>query len=335
VAQLGSAHLPRYHDFGRLPGGNPFAVMEYLEGETLEARIQRSPLTLAEAAALLGQVAEVLEEAHGAGIVHRDIKPENLFLTKGADGRQFVKVLDFGIAKLTERSSNARLTQAGLILGTPQFAPPEQLVGDEVGVTADIYALGATAFEMLSGRPAFDGEVARIIQAKLTRDAPRLENVPPVVADSVARMMAREPGARPASMAEVRELLSRWTEKPEPPPSRRSRRGYFLFGAAALLLATAIGVGVALHGAARPAPHASQPRAVPAPARPVAPPGPVVIPRPAASPAPSETAASARKRPKPRPTTARASRPAMKPPRVARPPKPAPKKNGPLIVNPF
>jgi serine/threonine-protein kinase len=181
----------------------------------VDARIQtQGPFTVVETAALLDQVAGALAEAHAAGIIHRDIKPENLFLVAGPDGQPFVKVLDFGIAKLAERPQNPRLTQEGALLGTPSFAAPEQLLGAAVDGAADIYALGATAFEMLCGRPPFEGDLANLMLAKTTREAPSVDmlrpDVPAAICRTLARMLARDPAERPASMVEVRDEIARW-----------------------------------------------------------------------------------------------------------------------------
>jgi serine/threonine protein kinase len=281
VAQLKSLHLPRYHDFGRLLSGHPFAVMEYLEGETVDARIAgRGTFTVEETAALLDQVAAALAEAHAAGIIHRDIKPENLFLVTGPDGQPFVKVLDFGIAKLTERPTNTRLTQTGHLLGTPSHASPEQLLGDEVGAVTDVYALGSTAFEMLCGRPPFQGEFAKLVHAKTTTEAPGLEtllpDVPVAVARTVARMLARDPAARPASMAEVRDALAafRTPAAEVRPPGRRGA----VVAALGLALAVALGLLLTRHRAA--------PAAAPAPMVVAAPTVPTVIAPPPVAPPP-------------------------------------------------
>lgn len=241
-SQIESPHIPRYYDFGRTAGGLPYAVMEYFEGETLAERIEKhGALSVAESADILGQVAGALTLAHEAGLVHRDLKPENIFLVAadpkavrgsgehvlpGASGvaglatgegpaTTFnVKVLDFGIAKTFGKESGTR-TQQGFFLGTPFYCAPEQVFGAEVDPRADVYGLGATAFEMLTGLPPFLGEISEVLEAKTSREAPLVHNprvqFSELVASTVARMLARDPAARAPSMTWVKDQVARWT----------------------------------------------------------------------------------------------------------------------------
>lgn len=232
-SQIDSPHIPRYYDFGRTAGGLPYAVMEYFEGETLAAHIERvGSLSVAESADILGQVASALTLAHEAGLVHRDLKPDNIFLVaaEGKSGRPssdssgpalplpgsgfHVKVLDFGIAKAFGKDSGTR-TQQGYFLGTPFYCAPEQVFGAEVDPRADVYGLGATAFEMLTGMPPFVGEVSEVLEAKTCRDAPLLRSHRPdlsaLVEHTVARMLARDAQVRAGSMIWVREQVATWT----------------------------------------------------------------------------------------------------------------------------
>ena len=171
----------------------PFLVMELLNGQTLDNLLSREPngVAVSQVLPLLDQLLEVLAAAHDKGIVHRDLKPENLFLT--SDGR--LKVLDFGIARLRELSvPSPTATQAGLVLGTPAFMAPEQALGRwlEVDDRTDIWAVGATAFTLLSGR--FVHEAATIqeqLVLSATRPAPRLRDVCPNVPAAVAQVLDR------------------------------------------------------------------------------------------------------------------------------------------------
>ncbi len=172
--------------------------MEWLEGETLSDRLRRGRLIVDETVMLARQVAEALGAAHARGVVHRDLKPSNLFLV-GRDIAQ-VKVLDFGIAQL---GGAARMTKTGALLGTPGYMAPEQ-ARNETSLTpaADIFALGCVLFEALAGRPAFEGQHAMAILAKLIfEEAPQLEahcpDAPPALADLLARLLAKDPAARP------------------------------------------------------------------------------------------------------------------------------------------
>lgn len=250
-SQIDSPHIPRYYDFGRTAGGLPYAVMEYFEGQTLAEHIEKvGALSVEETAGILSQVAGALALAHKAGLVHRDLKPENLFLVaaerpkEGADssgGRAVtasgsspgmldcaysVKVLDFGIAKSFGKESGTR-TQQGFFLGTPFYCAPEQVFGAEVDPRADVYALGVTAFEMLTGMPPFVGEISEVLEAKTSRDAPLLRSeraeLPARVERTVARMLARELSARAESMAWVREEVERWL-RPEDDVAAASER---------------------------------------------------------------------------------------------------------------
>ncbi len=167
-----------------------------------------------ETARIVRQIASALGQAHAVDIVHRDIKPANLFLTRGEDGGVVVKVLDFGIAKLLAPAGDGSRTTAGMLLGTPLYYAPEQALGAAVGPAADVYSLGALTFEMLAGRPPFEGDATQVIGQKISRDAPTLRaiqvDVPTAVSATVARMLARDAGERLASMAEVSRALESW-----------------------------------------------------------------------------------------------------------------------------
>jgi serine/threonine protein kinase len=156
---LGHKHILEVIDFNSTSDGMPYIVMELLVGEDLSRRIQRSgPLLLAEALAIVGQVASAMEAAHQAGVVHRDLKPQNIFLCQ-RDGRDdFVKVVDFGISKVLGATSG--LTGTNTLIGTPYYMAPEQ-AQHKAGAAdhrADIYALGVILYEMLSGAPPFTGD---------------------------------------------------------------------------------------------------------------------------------------------------------------------------------
>ena len=219
---IGSPHIPRFLDFGYLPNGQPYAVMEYLDGVTLASRLRDFGfLSLEEAVSILRQIASAMSAAHAQGIIHRDLKPDNLFLVRDAKSEQEVtKVLDFGIAKLMSSTGSGIKTHAGIVLGTAYYCAPEQAMGLDVGPQADIYALGATAFEMLTGQRPFEGQVSQILGAKTTQDAPSLHSLrsdlPDVVEETVARMLERDPDKRLASMTELLAELDTWTREPAP-----------------------------------------------------------------------------------------------------------------------
>jgi eukaryotic-like serine/threonine-protein kinase len=170
-------------DFGRTPEGSLFLVMEFLAGESLSAAIAAGPMPLARALAIHRQILRGLEHAHAAGIVHRDLKPENIMLVERDGQRDVVKILDFGIAKVTQpQSGGEALTQAGVIFGTPEYLSPEQALGEAVDARADIYAAGVILFEMLAGRRPFESEdKVKIISMHLAHAPPRVRDVNPTV----------------------------------------------------------------------------------------------------------------------------------------------------------
>jgi serine/threonine protein kinase len=171
-ALIKSDHVVRITDADVSPelGGALFLVMELLDGADLDRLLQkRGPFSPEEAVWLLGQAARALDKAHAAGIVHRDLKPENLFLHRREDGGLIVKLLDFGIARLSDRDMGgreAKVTKSGAILGTPMYLSPEQAMGEpeEVGPHSDVWAMGLIAFELLVGKTYFQGDgVTRLI----------------------------------------------------------------------------------------------------------------------------------------------------------------------------
>jgi serine/threonine-protein kinase len=164
AARIRSEHVVRVYDVGTLPDGLPYMIMEYLAGTDLGHVIQTSgALPLERAVDYVLQACEALAEAHVAGIVHRDLKPDNLFLAKGAGGKSIVKVLDFGISKLSNKRAvtgrTSELTDATEKFGTPVYMSPEQLRSSaDVDARADVWAVGVILYELLTGRLPFDGE---------------------------------------------------------------------------------------------------------------------------------------------------------------------------------
>src|SRR5918995_2509757 len=158
--------------------GELFVVMELLEGETLAGRIERGTLPLAEALQTALGVVGALEALHSRGIIHRDLKPSNIFLTPNG-----VKLLDFGVARPHLAEEHVALTQPGTIVGTPRYMAPEMFGTDPVGPPADLFALGAILFEMLTGRPAFDGRnLVEVYTAVLQSQPPPLVGGPDIMA---------------------------------------------------------------------------------------------------------------------------------------------------------
>jgi hypothetical protein len=220
---IGNDHIVDTVDFGQLPDGSTYFVMEYLEGRTLSQRIKADKVIPVAAAISLGkQIAEGMSAAHRADIVHRDLKPENIFLTKRDEEDDFVKLLDFGIAKMQAREN--KLTRAGTIFGTPHYMSPEQASASDVDSRADIYSLGVILYEMLAGQVPFDAEnpMGLLTQHLYTAPVPLTErkNAPQVISPDldavVLTCLAKQPSDRYASMDDLAEDLGR-VEAGEPP----------------------------------------------------------------------------------------------------------------------
>jgi eukaryotic-like serine/threonine-protein kinase len=213
VAELESKHIVGVFDFG-FATGSPYIVMEYLTGEDCRSALRRAgTLAASRAAQLVSEACKGLEVAHRLGIVHRDLKPENLFIAREPDGADIVKVLDFGIAKLRHRATTLFSTQAGAVMGTVVYMSPEQArESRDVDHRTDIYSLGATLYEMLSGRPPHDGETfAGVVLSILRQEPERLEthcpHLPTGFGDVVHKAMAKDPADRHQSAAELRHAL--------------------------------------------------------------------------------------------------------------------------------
>jgi serine/threonine-protein kinase len=187
-----------------------YIAMELLAGESLTDRLARSGRLPAEQAIEIGrQLASALEAAHRRGIVHRDLKPDNVFLVQDAavHGGERVKVLDFGIAKLG-RSPDSVQTQSMMVFGTPRYMSPEQCrSATHVDARSDIYTLGCILFELVTGRAPFAGQPGELIAQHLLVPAPPVGDVPGPLAELIARMLAKDPEARPPSMAGVQREL--------------------------------------------------------------------------------------------------------------------------------
>ena len=162
IAQLEHPNTIRVYDFGATQDGRLYIAMELVEGAPLTSEIEAGPIEMDRALRILKQVCGALAEAHHLGIVHRDLKPDNVILSNRAGERDFVKLLDFGIAKRTGGTGDHRtkITQAGMVLGTPPYMSPEQLAGEEVDARSDIYSLGVMAYENRDGTVALSRGVS-------------------------------------------------------------------------------------------------------------------------------------------------------------------------------
>jgi tetratricopeptide (TPR) repeat protein len=211
LATVVSPAVVRYLSHGTTREGALFLAMEWLEGEDLDQRLHRAGLTVSEALAVARRAAEGLAAAHDRRVIHRDVKPSNIFLVGGDPHR--AKLIDFGVARA---DSYARpLTRTGMILGTAGYMAPEQAIAArDIDARADVFALGCVLFECLAGKPAFAGDQAIAVLAKvLCADVPRLRElrtaVPPALDDLVARMVAKDRDERPADGRAVLEELMR------------------------------------------------------------------------------------------------------------------------------
>lgn len=311
-------------DAGVSEDGTPYCAMELLEGETLAARIARDgPMEPQQAVTVMAGVCSALSAVHGKRLVHRDVKPSNVFLARRADGGIDPKLIDFGIAKrvdlgpeLVRRVSTARglgaahrtpaPTAPGVVLGTPLYLSPEQIMGEPLDARTDVHALGATLYEALSGEPPFVGGDTQDILTKILTEQPASlsqrapgAGIPEALDREVLRALAKDPAERHASAADFAAAL--WTALasarsdsplaplPVVPMGRSPRSG---------LVAAVIALGVALLAVAwvRRAPHPPPPApriattaATPAVAAPTPTEAPAASPAPAAPSAPAPT----------------------------------------------
>jgi len=193
-------------DFGKLDDGSFYLVLEYVAGRSLTQALTEGPMPVERALFIARQVAAGLGAAHAAGIVHRDLKPDNIMLIERGGTKDFVKVLDFGIAKVSaEAEGGSQLTRLGSVFGTPAYMAPEQAAGKSVDQRADLYALGLVTHEMLAGKPTFEAEeVMGLLAKQLTEPAPPLpDTVDPGAAALVARLLEKDPDARFRSAEEL------------------------------------------------------------------------------------------------------------------------------------
>ena len=207
IAALNHPHICTLYDVGRTDKNVDYLIMEFLEGESLADRISRGPLPLAEALAVAIAIADALDKAHNKGVTHRDLKPGNVMLTaRGA------KLLDFGLAKqrqdarvsesgVAPTALNTSSTTPGTILGTMQYMAPEQLAGQEADTRTDIFAFGATLYEMLTGEKAFQGKsqahlIAAIVSADPEPPSKKFPTMPPALDYVIKRCLAKDPEQR-------------------------------------------------------------------------------------------------------------------------------------------
>ncbi|PZR05994.1 MAG: hypothetical protein DI536_31545 [Archangium gephyra] len=265
VNQINHEHIVEISDFGQElgPDGHPVAVyfvMELLQGQTLTERLARGPLSIERALHIIKQLASALAAAHRLGVVHRDVKTDNVFLITRSGDAEYVKVLDFGVAKLTQPTHAAPTvsTMDGAIIGTPTSMSPEQASGAPVDQRADVYAVGVLLYLLLSGRLPIDADnFGKLIALLLTRPPDPLpaknplgEPIPPWLSAVTLKCLEKDPARRPQSMD---ELIGRLTPPPvakprplpeveEPVELPKSRRG--LFAGVGLVVTALVAGGV-------------------------------------------------------------------------------------------
>ena len=212
-------------DFGRLGDGSFYLVLEYIAGRSIgELLVHREPLAVERAVHIMRQIAEALVAAHAQGIVHRDLKPENVMIVARPDDANFVKILDFGIAKVVAERGGPVLTRVGSVFGTPHYMSPEQASGGEADARSDLYALGVLAYEMFTGVPPFDdADVGRVLAMQVEQPAPEMPaTVDPELREVVRRLLKKAPEDRFQAAADVVVALDnaarRWMAPSEAPP---------------------------------------------------------------------------------------------------------------------
>jgi serine/threonine protein kinase len=284
VNQINHRHIVEVYDFveelAAEGTGRVYCVMELLTGQDLGHLLHDEKLPVVRVASIGRQICEALGAAHDVGVVHRDVKPDNIFIARRPGEPEFVKVLDFGVAKLVNAPMDRSIstTTEGAMVGTPKYMSPEQAASLDVDQRTDIYALGCVMYEMLAGRPPFFGKpFGPLIADILTQPPPPLpptaldgEPIPEPLAALVLKCLEKKPQARPQSMGDVAAVLAAVAAgAPLTAVRARSRMPWML--AAALVLLAGVAVAFALRSRSRPdapAPAVATPAPKPAPLSP-------------------------------------------------------------------
>jgi serine/threonine-protein kinase len=216
ASSIRSEHVAQILDVGTLEGpGLPYMVMEFLDGLDLGQYLQqRGRLSIQDAVDYVLQACEAIAYAHRLGVVHRDLKPANLFLTYRADGLPLIKVLDFGISKVTQAGGGVALTATSFAFGTPLYMSPEQVRSAKyVDPRTDIWAMGVILHELIAGRPPFEGETLTALCAAISADAPRplrrdQPGAPEALEAAILRCLQKDPAGRHASILDFAEAIA-------------------------------------------------------------------------------------------------------------------------------
>jgi len=203
-------------DFGLTSEGQPYIVMDYIDGVTLAKLIEEAELSLARVLGILLQVCDALAAAHKKGLIHRDLKPSNIMLMKTDDGTDLVKLVDFGLAKFVIESEDLKLTKTGEICGTPLYTSPEHFRGRQLDARSDIYSLGCVMYEALSGQPPFTGLTTfQLMNSHINEQPSRLpflrpgKKIPEELESLLFQTLEKEPEKRPQTIAELQATISR------------------------------------------------------------------------------------------------------------------------------
>ena len=215
ASSIGHDNIVSIDDFGTLEDGRFYLCMEFLQGQSLsEAMLHHGGVEIRRALGLLIQVCHGLEAAHAKGIVHRDMKPENIFIIRRQDGSEQVKVLDFGIAKVSGTDRNESLTKTGTVFGTPHYMSPEQALGQKLDHRADVYSMGVILFELVTGTLPFKAEsFMGILSQHITKPPPTPSTlakgrvIPRTVEEAILNAMAKDPNQRYSTVGELRQEL--------------------------------------------------------------------------------------------------------------------------------
>ena len=214
ATRLKNDHIVQVYDVGVLDSGVPYMVMEWLEGNDLAQTIEAGTLPLETAVEYVLQICETLAEVHGRGIIHRDLKPSNLFVTTGPEGTPRIKLLDFGVSKMTAAGDDTRITQTGTILGSPSYMAPEQMgTAEEADERTDVWGVGIVLYEMLVGDVPFTGDsLASILNSIATQGPPAVsamrQDVPEGVDNVIARCLRPDPPDRYPDVATLAAELA-------------------------------------------------------------------------------------------------------------------------------
>ena len=215
AGRIGSEHIVEVLDLGNLPSGERFMVMEYLDGEPLTNRIKaRGRLSAQEAAPMLRQLLEGLAAAHTAGIIHRDLKPDNVYIVR-RQGRDFVKILDFGVSKFSGADSEFSMTRTGAVMGTPYYMSPEQARGQKIDHRSDLYSIGVVAYQAVTGKVPFHAETFNELIFKIALETPEpiettVPGFDPGFGAVIRKAMMREPDHRFSTAYEFVQAIDAW-----------------------------------------------------------------------------------------------------------------------------